>query len=51
MAKLSDEEVVEIEMLFNYPFIEKMKTQNGNSFTGFLSICVSISSRNIKKFS
>lgn len=42
MAKLTDEEIVEIEMIANYPFIEKIESANGNIFTGVLSVCVSI---------
>lgn len=48
MAKLTDEEIVEIEMIANYPFIEKVESENGNVFTGVLSVCVSVFLYNLR---
>lgn len=41
--KLSDEEIVEIEMIANYPFINKLEKENGKKvFTGIITVSVSI---------
>lgn len=39
---LTDEEIIEIQMMANYPFIDREDLENGNYvYTGPVTVCVS----------